>query len=162
MTAFDVAAGTLTTGAGDVLGPGLTRTAFLASAIGHDAESLVVNPPFASWRIRCLLDGRPFRVGLFFDDERLTMLIAALDDPAFGASWADWTRDAELRRKAAHDAWLAIADPGLADGRNQAWGFVASVMDEKSGGAEIVIRYGARLPERPPVAPIRFGPRVES
>lgn len=94
-------------------------------------------------------------MALYFEAERLDMVILALDDPAFGNSWADWSREGEEARKAAHEAWLARIDPAIGDGRDEPWGFVSSMFDEKSGGSEIVIRYRASRPEPLPPSPLR-------
>ena len=159
---FDPRDGTLSTDFGDVLGPGFTRAAFLGSGLAADATTLIVNEPHASWTVARSMAARPFRFGLYFEGEQLTMVVAALDDPAYGRNWSEWTPERELARKAAHDAWLAAIDPEIGDGREFPWGFVASILDEKSGGSEILIRYGSRLPERAssPYPPIAFaGPR---
>jgi hypothetical protein len=156
MTPFDLRTGTLTTDDGETIGPELSRMAFLAGSLARGAESLVANGPWHSWRLRRTIGGRAFHAGLYFEDERLDMVVLALDDPAFGRSWAEWSREHEQDRKAAHEAWLAASDPSIGDGREEPWGFVSSVFDEKSGGSEIVIRYGARLPERLPVSPINM------
>ena len=145
---FEAATGRLTTDAGDAIGQDMTRAAFLDSAIGEHAAVLVENEPHASWLVSTKLDGRAFRLALYFEGQRLDMLILALDDPAFGTGWESWSRDGELARKAAHEAWLARLDRSIGEGRNFPWGFVSSIYDERSGGSEIVIRYGARLPER--------------
>jgi hypothetical protein len=150
---FDLATGTLRTDLGESLGPDLTRAEFLAGPMASGAEVLVRNEPYVSWRIEREIGGRPFAVGIYFDGDRLTMVILALADPAFGSSWADWTAERELARKAAHDAWLGQIEPAIGDAREEAWGFVSSIVDDRSGGAEIVIRYGARLPERLPPSP---------
>ena len=155
---FDPATGSLVLDDGTVVGPGVTRSAFLASSLADGASELIVNEPHASWSVARAITGRPFRLGLFFEAARLTMVVGALDESEFGREWSDWSREGELARKAAHEAWLAPADPAIGDGRDYPWGFVASVLDEKSGGAEIVIRYGARSPERRSPSPIRLDP----
>jgi hypothetical protein len=153
---FDPATGTITTDDGAAIGRSLTRSAFLASPLAAGAESLVVNEPHRSWSVARTIGGRPFRLGLYFEGERLTMVVAALDDPSFGRSWADWSREREDARKAAHETWLAGFDPSIGDGRDYPWGFVSSVFDDRSGGSEIVIRWGERLPERVAPSPIVF------
>jgi hypothetical protein len=151
---FDARTGTLTTDDGAAIGASLTRGAFLTSPLAAGAEPLVVNEPHVSWSVARPIGGRPFRVGLYFEGERLTMVVAALDEASFGSSWEDWSREREDARKAAHEAWLAGFDPSIGDGRDYPWGFVSSIFDDRSGGSEIVIRYGERLPERLPPSPI--------
>jgi hypothetical protein len=153
---FDPTTGTLTTDDGATIGVALTRTAFLASPLAAGAQALVVNEPHASWSVAQPMGGRPFRIGLYFEGERLTMVVAALDDPSFGRTWPDRTREREEARKAAHEAWLAQFDPSIGDGRDYPWGFVSSIFDDRSGGSEIVIRYGERLPDRVAPSPIVF------
>jgi hypothetical protein len=153
---FDPATGALATDAGEAIGPTLMRSEFLASSLAAGAELLIANKPHASWSVRRVIGGRSFALGLYFEDERLTMVVAALDDPSFGRDWSDWSRENELRRKAAHEAWLGGFDPAIGAGRDYPWGFVSSALDERSGGAEIVIRYGARLPEPMSESPIRY------
>jgi len=153
---FDPATGNMTTDDGAVVGPTLSRTAFLVSALVDGADPLPFNEPHVSWRVTRAILGRPFALGLYFEGERLTMVIAALNDPSLGASWVDWSREREDARKIAHEAWLATFDPSIGDGRDYSWGFVSSVYDDRSGGSEIVIRYGERLPERVPPSPIVF------
>jgi hypothetical protein len=152
---FELQTGTLTTDEGERIRPDMTRATFLASSLATGAEILVRNEPWVSWAAARAIDRRRFRLGIYFEGERLDMLILALDDPAFGTSWDDWTRERELGRKAAHEAWLATVDPSIEDGRDEPWGFIGSTFDEKSGGSEIVIRYGAKLPERLPDSPFK-------
>ena len=155
--AVDPFSGIVTTDAGEQIGPGLARPSFLASSLAVEAELLVRNEPHASWRISRRLGGRPFRVGLFFEDERLRMVVLALDDPAFGSGWDTWSREREMARKAAHEAWLASFDPAIGEGRVYPWGSVSSVYDDRSAGSQIVLRYGEPAPPPdPPADPIAF------
>ena len=94
-----------------------------------------------SWSVARLLGARPFRLGLCFHDEGLEMVVMAIDEPAFGTSWADWSLASEMARKAAHEEWLAAIHPSLGDGRTFRWGVLESTYDEKGGGSQIVLRY---------------------
>ncbi len=143
-TGFDPSSGTLTTGADEAIGPDLTREAFLESPLGSGAELLISNPPNASWVLSRTLGGRPFRVGCYFVGQRLEMVVLALDDSRFGTSWTSWSREGELARKAAHDAWLAEADPSIGESRSYGWGFVQSVYDDHTSGSQIAIVYADR------------------
>jgi hypothetical protein len=140
---IDLATGTITTDDGDRIGPGLRRAAFEASSAAADADVLTSNEPWMSWSLTRHISGRPFRLGLYFHGDRLEMAVLALDEPAFGASWADWSLASELARKAAHEAWLAALDPTLGDGRAFPWGALDSSYDQKSGGSQITLRYQA-------------------
>jgi hypothetical protein len=142
--AFAPTTGRLRTDAGEEIGPGLTRADFLGSSLAGEAEHLIGSEPYSSWRIARHLDGLPFRLGLYFQGDRLEMVVLALDDPAFGSSWADWTRENETARKRAHDAWLGTVDPAIGEGRSVDWGSVQSVYDDHSAGSQIVLVYAAR------------------
>ena len=72
--AFDPSSGILTTELREQIGPALSRPAFLASSLAVDAAPLISNEPHASWRIARSLDGRPFRLGLYFEADRLHMV----------------------------------------------------------------------------------------
>ena len=153
---FDPGSGTITLDDRGELRPATTRASFLASPLAQGAMTLVLNEPHASWAIARTIAGRPFRIALYFEADRLAMLTLALAEPEFGRSWADWSSEGEERRRAAHDAWLTEADASIGTGREYDWGFVSSIFEERSGGSEIVIRYGAPLTDAPPVSPIRF------
>ena len=91
------------------IAPSLTRAQFLVSALAKGAVTFVDNEPFHSWKINrtlrsCEVD---FVVVLFFSGERLTMISLMNTDPRFGTSWADYSLENELARKASHDQWLA-------------------------------------------------------
>jgi hypothetical protein len=140
---FDSATGSLRTDQGEPIGPRLTRTTFLASSLAAGARTLVVNEPWHSWRIDRSIAARPFRLGLYFEGERLHMVVLAIDEPAFGGpTWAEWSRELEDRRREAHTAWLAQFDASIGDDRTFDWGRVASIYDDRSGGSEIVLRFG--------------------
>ena len=140
---FDATTGTVRTDAGEAIDARLTRAAFLASSLAEGAPTLVANEPWHSWLVDRAIGGRPFKLGLYFESERLDMVVMAIDEPAFGGpTWAEWTRELEERRREAHTAWLATFDATIGEGRDFAWGRVASIFDDRSGGSEIVVRYG--------------------
>jgi hypothetical protein len=142
---FDSTTGSIRTDAGDVIGGTLTRAAFLASALAAGARTLVSNEPWHSWLLERSITGRPFKLGLYFEGERLDMVVLAIDERAFGGpTWAEWSRDLEERRREAHTAWLAQFDASIGEGREYDWGRVASIYDDRSGGSEIVVRYAAQ------------------
>ena len=144
---FDAAPGTLTTDTGERIGPSLTRGAFLASSLAEGGRVLVENPPWMSWAIGRSIAGRPFGLGLYFEGERLDLVLLALDEAAFGGpTWDDWTLEGEMDRNAAHRAWLASIAPSIGEDRTFPWGRVVSTYDSKSGGSEIVLRYANIAP----------------
>jgi len=66
------------------------------------------------------------------------MIDLACNDPAYGTSWADFSMESEMKRKAAHDRWLA---PSVGKRRDFPWGTIASEYDDRAGGSSITIRY---------------------
>jgi len=95
----------------------------------------------------CSTTGETFRsagldllVVLWFRGQQLTMVSLMDPDPRFGTSWADYSGEKEMARKASHDAWLARA---LAPDRNASWGSVWSGYDERGGFSDIVVKYAA-------------------
>lgn len=58
---------------------------------------------------RCLIGGRPFNITLHFDGPRLARIDLFALQAADGKSWNDWTRENEMARKAAHEAWAEAA-----------------------------------------------------
>ena len=140
---IELATGTITTDAGERIRPDLRRNAFEASGLADGATVLTRNDPWMSWSVARSIGGRPFRLGLYFHRERLEMVVMAIDEPAFGSSWADWSLASEMARKAAHEEWLAKIDPSLGEGREFPWGVLESTYDEKGGGSQIVLRYRA-------------------
>jgi hypothetical protein len=138
---FDPSSGTLTTDDGEQIGPGLTRTEFLASPLAATAEPLSINEPHASWRVARSFGRRPFQLGLFFEADRLQVVVLAQEDALFGSSWTDWSLEREMARKAAHEAWLATFDPAIGHSHGYDWGSVQSIYDDRSAGSQIVLNY---------------------
>ena len=139
---MDLATGAIFTDAGERIHALLRRTDFERSDLGRGAAVLTRNEPWLSYLIDRAIGGRPFKVALYFEAEHLDMVLLAIDEPQFGTSWAEWSLESEMARKAAHEAWLAeTVAPGLGEGRKFNWGLLQSSYDVKGGGSEIVVRY---------------------
>lgn len=128
----DPATGRFTLASGTVLGPELTRSAFLASPEGRGATVFAQNEPWCSYRF--VVPGEPLVMVVFFNGDALDALSLAVDDPSLGA----WSKAGEMGRVNANDAWLAAHD--IATG-SRAWGSVWSGYDDKSGSGHVVIRF---------------------
>ncbi len=121
--------------------PTTTREGFLAAPFAADAEPVVENPPWRSYRIEAVDEsGQRFAFIAFFADERLTRVSMSCCDPGFGRSWAEWSEEKELERKAWHDAWLKRTS-GIAAPADYLWGQVSSNYDRRSGGSSVLVAY---------------------
>jgi hypothetical protein len=129
---FKFAAGTVE------VGPRLTRSQFLESAVAKEATIAVQNEPWCSWDLAERPDGgQQFATRLQFHGETLTN-VDLCDTSGSDRTWPDWSRDQERRRERRHAQWLRE----VLDARTTfSWGTVWSGYDEKAGSAVIVIRY---------------------
>lgn len=120
------------------VGPDLTRSQFLESALARDAKIALQNEPWCSWDLTERPDGAPqLSVRLSFQAETLAS-VGLCDTSGKGRSWADWSREEERRREERHAQWLRDV---LGRRTTFAWGTVWSGHDENGGSAVIVIRY---------------------
>jgi hypothetical protein len=120
------------------VGPGLTRSQFLESALAQDARVAVQNEPWCSWDLAERPDGAPqLCIRLSFHSDTLES-IALSDTSIKERTWEDWSREEERRREERHAQWLRDV---LGRRTTFAWGTVWSGYDEKGGFASIVIRY---------------------
>lgn len=69
------------------------------------------------------------------------MIHLVANPPTLGQSWAEWSVDRELQRKALHDKLLHQHIGQCDSTRTYTWGVVSSVLDEKAGVSTIVIKY---------------------
>lgn len=113
-----------------------TRSAFLAANVWKHEPFMAYS--FKAGEFHAL--GRRFIVIAEFDGERLSGVDLVDVDPKYGSSWHDWSETKELQRKASHDAAL---EEDLGRHRRFGWGTVGSFYDQRSGGSQISIRYGA-------------------
>ncbi|HYQ27913.1 MAG TPA: hypothetical protein VER04_11865 [Polyangiaceae bacterium] len=129
-----------------VLYPGLTLADFLASDAWPRRELQRDAKPWSIWKVDDLRTKQhQLTASISFHDERLHSTSLAIVDPTFGESWAEWSLERELARKAAHDRLLG-EDIGLQ--RSFVWGTVRSAYDPKSGGSSIVVQYAAQPSKR--------------
>lgn len=121
-----------------VVGPGLTRTAFLKA--GLPAVTHWINEPWHSWILTGRKSGREFGVTLFFQGEHLYQVYLVDSDSRFGTSWMNYSPEKERARQESHEAWLigrCTVPPG-----SYPWGTVWSGPNSTGDRlATIVIRY---------------------
>lgn len=120
------------------IAPSLTRSGFLKSELAKGTKTFMENEPGHSWKLaETYVAQLPFLVILYFHQERLGS-ITLYANPVLDTSWADWSEEKELQRKALHDQWL---DRCLGSRRDFPWGSVGSEYDPRSGSSTITIRY---------------------
>ncbi len=146
--AFDPATGIFTLDSGLLLGPTLTRAAFLASPEGQEAGNGCRDYHFTT-------AGGTIGMNIFFGTPNLRDYVAAHDDrltsvgfaatgPPHPTSWEEFTPQKELMRAAAGRAWLAAQGVKLeADGRQLTypWGTVGSYYDHHNLGYSLTLHY---------------------
>ena len=122
-----------------VISPSLRLQEFRSSKQGVDAKIAVANGDHTTFRT-VFCDGKKnFFMSIWFEKEKLrsaSISVADIDEPS---SWADWSEEKELARKAAHDQFL-ISTFG-SPSKRLAWGKVESLYDPRSGGSSIVVTY---------------------
>ena len=129
--------GELTLASGTILSSRLTRSDFLSSPEGTQAQIQVQNEPWCSFRFDDREDS--LIAVVFFKGERLESVSLHVSDPRFGTGWEEWSEAKEQQRKRAGDEWLR--KNGLQPGKNYRWGSVWSDYSPQSGSSSIVIRY---------------------
>ncbi len=104
----------------------------------------VCNEPWCSFRLQDIPQSNTkLGIVLQFQGEHLISLTLFHDAARFGTSWADWSEERELSRKAFHDLWLS-RDLCVPAGK-YSWGDVSSSYDAKSGSSSITIRYSTAM-----------------
>jgi len=125
---------------GAVISPTLTRTEFLQTPAFSGASISVRHEPWCSYDVSGIPQADTELYLVFrFHGERLDTLDLSHSAPRFGTSWADWSEERELARKAFHEQWLARVlrvRPG-----RYPWGMISSCYDPKGGCSAILIRY---------------------
>lgn len=121
----------------DLLGPDLRKEIFLASPLGQRSRRGTVNEQWVSYLVSVKDGSDEFALTAVFSGGWIAEIRLAKTDAA--KSWADWSEEMELQRKAEHDR-LLNAMLGRVSGRFP-WGEVVSVFDSRSGASEIIIRY---------------------
>jgi len=131
---IDVFTGSVSFAAG-VIGPRMSRKAFLDSPIGAAAEKVLENAGF----VRLGFQAEPgVHATAVFKDDRLHQLLVLMAMPFDDTD--EWTEAGELQRKAAHDKWLRqeLGKPPY----RYAWGSIDSEYDAKGCVSEIILTYG--------------------
>jgi len=120
--------------------PDMTRLEFLEASWAHNASDSVVNEPWHSWDLAGEYRSRmiSFLVVLYFHGDRLNMVNLCNGDRAYGTSWSEYSLEKEALREASHNRWLSEC---IGNKRSFDWGIVWSGIDQRGGGASIVIRY---------------------
>jgi hypothetical protein len=108
---------------------------FKRTKAGSGSKLGVENGPWKSYQVRFLNEAA---CAFMFHDQRLYQISMAITGES-NESWDTWTEEKELERRRTHDNFLRNA-LGIAP-YVYAWGEVVSVLDEKSGGASIIVRY---------------------
>lgn len=116
------------------IGSQTTRQAFLESNLGRDAEVVVDNEPYMTWRVRPEAD---IAVTISFEEQQLRSVAWLFELPAEKKS--DWTEKSELERKERHDSWLR--DELGAPPYRFAWGTVDSDYDQRACVSDIIVVY---------------------
>lgn len=123
------------------IGTDFSRREFTKSPLAKNASVFIRNEPYCSYQIGTFkTDDLTLIVSIWFFGEKLeTVELVHHTAVQFGSSWADWSEENELKRKAIHDAWLEkeLGEPPY----KFAWGTVASDYDARSGNSSIVVRY---------------------
>src|SRR5438045_4028437 len=117
-----------------MIGPWLTLPDFLESAAGRRARQIVDN---AAWQSFRFTTESGINVILLFRGGTLAQVQFALESNPPGS----WTQldGSEVQKKQHHDAML-LQELG-APPYSYSWGSVISILDEKTGGSLIIVRY---------------------
>jgi hypothetical protein len=110
------------------------KASFLASPLAGDAEVVVDNPPYVTYRIS---PESGIGATLCFKDQRLEYLAWGLSMPTEAEQ--DWSEESELKRMKIHDEWLRseLGQPPY----RFSWGRVVSEYDAKSVSSAIIVVY---------------------
>lgn len=133
---IDTTIGSFTVDEEVILSPRLTRSAFLASALGKSARQEVRHEPWLTLSFD--VPGEPVSACLLFEGERLRTITFAHRDSRFGTSWADWTEAAERARADETMKWLMRQ--GL-EASWYPWGEIEGLFDPKGGSGYAAVTY---------------------
>ena len=128
---------------GAVISSSLSRSQFLQTAAFSAASVSVRNEPWCSFRLPSIPqpDTELF-ISLQFHGEQLLSLDLSHGAARFGTSWAEWSEQRELARKAFHERWL-VSELLLHLG-DYSWGAISSYYDANGGFSFITVRYANR------------------
>lgn len=155
---------------GERLGPRTTAEEFAHLRAAPGAPISVGRGRSRAELARVAAHGAEFRLAALFEGATLARLEMVMLRATDGGSWADWSPQAEMARKANHEAWAArvfgaaLAPKPLALDRHGQpivpepltwehprhavfdWGEVVSSYDSKAGMSVLVVRYGPTPP----------------
>ena len=119
-----------------LIGPQSMET-FRASALGRNARLIAVSGRWETYSAATASGTEEFALTLLFFGARLAEIHLAKIKA--GASWANWSKENELKTEEEHNRLLAavLGQPPY----QFSWGEVLSVFDPKSGASKIVVRY---------------------
>ena len=134
---IDATAGTVTFDGWSV-GPGTEEPDFAAATAPHSDRKHHDVGDYSHHAVRGVNVGSTrFHATFIFLRGRLESV--SLSMPTGTTGWADWSQEAEQRRKQAHDEWLeSQLGPGPHD---YSWGSVDSKFHPQSGDSTITVRY---------------------
>lgn len=127
------------TGSIELLGgevkPFLKLSNFLETELGRRAKKGLEHGEWLNYDARI---GDSLNAVFVFKDGALVEARLSKRSPE-ESSWATWSEAEESRRKAAHDDLLKqeLGNPPY----RFLWGVVESVLDQKGGGSQIIVRY---------------------
>ena len=125
---------------GAAISPSVSREVFLSTPAFKEASLIVRNEPWCSFDLPPIAQADTnLVIRVQFYGERLTEVSLSHSAPRFGNSWAEWSEERELERKAFHELWLA-RELRLPQGPFR-WGDVRSCYDAKGCSSYIQIRY---------------------
>lgn len=136
---MDAATGEVRLDGGETLGPSLTRSGFLTTALAQGAIPLT---PSSLSIGRRAIGGQTFVPSLWFDGNALKKVELSMVQATESSSWDDYSEDRELARKAKHDTWVTdnLGRPPW----RFLWGDVQSEFDPRGGSSTIFITYQQR------------------
>ena len=122
-----------------VITPLMTENDFLNSELSDSIKPLVLNEGYLSYYTNVYeVFGRNFSFRLFFVDGILESI--CLMPSAKVPSWNNLDREIIKMFKKENDEWL-LENFGIEPPVEFAWGSIESALDNRGGGALIVIRY---------------------
>jgi hypothetical protein len=121
------------------LGPGVSRSAFLASEFGERAKTIVDGELHHSYSLAPVeAHETQFLITVYFEGERLTRIEWMDGDTRYGSTSANWSEEKERQRDLCNREWLERW--GIAVGEH-AWGTVRAGYDPPSEESFVAVRY---------------------
>lgn len=121
----------------------LRKAKFLQTPAFSSAAVFLRSEPWCSYVLAPIpLGETDLMVTLHFYGEQLVRLEISHGAARFGRSWADWSREGELARKAFHEQWLA--DKVGVNLGPYAWGEISSQYDGNGGCSYLQVSFAHR------------------